>query len=375
MRPGIFPRYLCVLASLLCPLAAFCSPQDDSSGVRLLNRDEARTLVNTASKQRGKVGQKPDCSHLVHQIYELSGFPYPYASSYDLYEGIDNFRRVSTPRPGDLVVWRGHVGILINPAEHTFYSSVSSGFRTEYYDGPYWRSLGRPRFYRYVLPGPAELTATNVSALVNNSVAQSKILRAPVHREIADAPTLGADLPEKVESPALSPNPTTPVNRPLALPSSIMVGASSNRPTDEEVGDAISEFNNAAGNLLRGWPTADSRRIVLVYDQFQVERVEWKHDRGWVSVEVDERLSIGDKGYEGKRQVEKLRWELRRTPQGWQLQMPANRIYVPRDAAIRALAAQLASLTQNEVASVDSNHSVNQQSVIVRALGFLFDQN
>lgn len=373
MRPGNVPRYLCVLASLLASLAAFCSPPDDSSGVRLLNGDEGRTLVNTASKQQGKVGQKPDCSHLVHQIYERSGFPYPYASSYDLYDGIDHFRRVSTPHPGDLVVWRGHVGILINAAEHTFYSSVSSGFRTEYYDGPYWRALGRPRFYRYVRSGPAELATTNASAPVNNSVDQSKTITIPVHKEIADVPPPGTNLPAKGEPPAISLGPITPSNRPSALPSSILVEAASNRPTVEEVGDAISEFNNAAGNQLHDWPIADSKRTVLVYDRLRVERVELKRDRGWASVEVEEILSIGVQGFEGKHQVENLRWELRRTPQGWQLQVPANRIYVPRDAAIRTLASQLALLTQSDVASDDSDRSKSEESGIVRGLGLLFD--
>ena len=151
MWPRISLRYLCVLAALLGPLAAFSWPQDDPSGVRLLNAHEGRTLVNIVWEQREQLRRKPDCSHLVHQIYALSGFPYPYASSFDLYEGIDNFRRVSTPRPGDLVVWRGHVGIVIDAVEHTFYSSVRSGLRTEYYDAPYWRAQGRPRFYRYVL--------------------------------------------------------------------------------------------------------------------------------------------------------------------------------------------------------------------------------
>jgi hypothetical protein len=367
MRPGTLPRYLCVLASLLGPLLAFCSPQDDSFGVRLLRADEGLTLVNTASEQRGRAGRKIDCSHLVHQIYELSGFSYPYASSYDLYEGIDSFRRVSTPRPGDLVVWRGHVGIVINAAEHTFYSSVTSGFRTQYYDGPYWRAQGRPRFYRYVL-GVAELTATNVSPPMNNSVAQSKALAVPAHKEIADALPPGTNFPAKVESPV----PTTPLNRPLALPSSVIVGTAANKPTDEEVGDAISEFNSAAANLLQDWPTADSKRIVLVYDTLHVERIELKQDRGWVNAKVEGRLSIEDRGFEGKHHVKKFRWELRRTPQGWQLQAPANPIYVPRDAAIRVLAAQLASLAQNKAASDDSDHS---QSVIVHALGFLFDPN
>src|SRR5215470_3453369 len=154
-------RGLCLLAAFIGPLAAFSSPRNDLSGARLLTSDEGLILVNTAWEQREQARRKLDCSHFVHQVYELSGFRYPYASSFDLYDGIDNFRRVFTPRPGDLVAWRGHVGIVINAVEHTFYSSVRSGLRTEYYDGPYWRTLGRPRFYRYVLIDSAGLTATN----------------------------------------------------------------------------------------------------------------------------------------------------------------------------------------------------------------------
>jgi hypothetical protein len=154
-----------------------------------------------------------------------------------------------------------------------------------------------------------------------------------------------------------------------------MVVAAANRPTNEEVGEAISEFNSAAGNLLRGWPAADPERILLVYDQLKIERIELKRDRGWVRVEVEGRLSIAGEQFEGKRHHEKLRWELRRTPQGWQLLAPANRAYVPRDVAVRVLAGQLAFLTQSEAASGDLDRSLRQQSVIVRALGFLFDPN
>src|ERR1700674_2546751 len=191
MRIRILHRYLCVLAALAGPLAAVPSAHDGASGVRLANVHEGMKLVNTAREQKDQVKGKPDCSHLVHQIYELSGFPYPYASSFDLYDGIDNFRQVSIPRSGDLVVWRGHVGIVINAVQHTFYSSVSTGFRTDYYDGPYWRTQGRPRFYRYVLPVPAELAATNASAPAIKSGVRSKTLVAPVHKENADAPPLG----------------------------------------------------------------------------------------------------------------------------------------------------------------------------------------
>jgi len=154
-----------------------------------------------------------------------------------------------------------------------------------------------------------------------------------------------------------------------------MVVTAANRPTDKEVGEAISEFNSAAGNLLRGWPSTDPKRIILVYDQLNVERIELKGDRGWASAEVEGRLSIGGNGFEGSRHVEKLRWELRRTHQGWLLLAPANRAYVPRDVAVRVLAGQLAFLTQNETASDDLDRSKHQQSVIVSALDFLFDPN
>jgi NlpC/P60 family len=169
MRIRTLLRCLCVLAALVCELAAVTSAQDVGSRVRLVNVHQGMMLVNIARRHKDQVKGKPDCSHLVHQIYESSGFPYPYASSNDLYAGIGNFRRVSTPRSGDLVVWRGHVGIVINAAERTFYSSVSSGLRTEYYDGPYWEEQGPPRFYRYVLLGSGELSATNASASVDNS--------------------------------------------------------------------------------------------------------------------------------------------------------------------------------------------------------------
>jgi hypothetical protein len=165
------------------------------------------------------------------------------------------------------------------------------------------------------------------------------------------------------------------MNHAMALPSSIIVVAAANQPTDEEVGQAISEFNSASGNLLRGWPPADPKRSALVYDKLHVERVELKRERGWVRAEVEGRLSIAGERLEGKRRREKLRWELHRTPQGWQLQAPSNRAYIPRDVAVHILAEQLALLTQNEAASGELDRSLHRQSTIVHALGVLFDQN
>jgi hypothetical protein len=439
------------LLTLLGPLAAFSSPQtgagyrparasnqrrsplrkDDPPGVRLLNADEGVSLVNTAWEQRELVKTKPDCSHLVHQVYELSGFPYPYASSYDLYDGVDDFQRVTAPRPGDLIVWRGHVGIVFDAAEHTFYSSVRSGLRTENYDAPYWKAQGRPRFYRYVLRGSVVLSAANEVAPPDNSPndspssspSSSKTSSSaagtavvPVRRVVPAATPPAARSSLKAEPPSVAPTSAASLDRPplnrtpsnptLVLPSQIMIVSAASRPTKEEVGEAISEFANAAGNLLRGWPSDDPTRSgrwtpvgsiglprpevvipkssatrdlsavpVLVYDRLTVEGLDLRSDRGSARVEIEGRLSIGGERLEAKHRREETRWEIRRTRQGWQVLAPQNRAYIPSDVAVRVLANQLALLTQNEPASGDKDRSLHQQAMIIRALGLLLEPN
>lgn len=49
-----------------------------------------------------------DCSHFVWMVLKQSGHDVPYRSSSAL---AHSTKRVSVPRPGDLVLYRGHVGI------------------------------------------------------------------------------------------------------------------------------------------------------------------------------------------------------------------------------------------------------------------------
>ncbi|PYT93415.1 MAG: hypothetical protein DMG36_09895 [Acidobacteria bacterium] len=81
------------------------------AGFRPLSLNEGRAIVQDMAWADDEEGLAPDCSHLVHTLYEQAGHPYPYASSLDLYRGTGQFIRVRTPQPGDLIVWRGHVGI------------------------------------------------------------------------------------------------------------------------------------------------------------------------------------------------------------------------------------------------------------------------
>ena len=129
---------------------------------RLLTAKQGRAIVAAALDLDRPSRRTLDCSHLIHAVYENAGFDYPYQSSYDLYAGAaEQFARVKSPHAGDLIVWPGHVGIVVNPSQHSFYSLVSTGAEQQDYEGPYWRSRGTPRFYRYKITNIAARSAGN----------------------------------------------------------------------------------------------------------------------------------------------------------------------------------------------------------------------
>lgn len=115
-----------------------------------LTKDDRTSVIAVALRSRKVRHAGHDCSHLVHSIYERAGFPYPYADSEDLYSGAKGFRRVAHPEPADLVVWHGHVGIVVRTSGHRFFSLLSTGPGIDDYRSRYWKGRGQPRFYRYV---------------------------------------------------------------------------------------------------------------------------------------------------------------------------------------------------------------------------------
>jgi hypothetical protein len=75
-----------------------------------LTADDGLAVIAAALDSSVHLRAQRDCSHLVHAIYDRAGFPYGYVDSSNIYIGTPNFKRVAHPQPGDLVVWRGHVG-------------------------------------------------------------------------------------------------------------------------------------------------------------------------------------------------------------------------------------------------------------------------
>jgi NlpC/P60 family len=140
------------------------SPDQQRKAIRFqpLTLDEGLAILGAALDSRHHAGSPSDCSHFVHALYQRAGFPYVYAPSQDLYAGLDHFRRVTNPQPGDLAVWRGHAGIVINPAQHSFFSLLRSGPGVDSYDSTYWNQRGRPRFFRYVRAVPGGVLSSSL---------------------------------------------------------------------------------------------------------------------------------------------------------------------------------------------------------------------
>jgi hypothetical protein len=343
-------------------------PQAIPPGMRPLNLQEGRTFVRNIAWADDEEGLSPDCSHLVHALYEQAGYSYPYASSLDLYNGAEKFIRVKVPHPGDLIVWRGHVGIVVDPKEHSFFSSVSDGARTQYYNSPYWRARGHARFYRYLTSNPAKGHVTTTVAA--NKPSQPGPRTQPDSRSVDSRPTLQAI--------KTAPAATSKARGETALASAthtsnslpVVVQTSGRQPKVAEVAAALAAANRDAGEILRGGSLEQLERPVIVYRDLQVSGMELKGKRGTAQVQIETVAAISGKQMESQEGREAHQLELQRSKKGW-VMTPANEnAYVPRDAAMRILAERLAALTQDSKSSAEKER---EQAQIIRFLNLLVE--
>jgi len=377
-------RVLCC-ACALWATSAQAAPQADpaapkaSPAVRLVSAKQGRAIVDAAVDLDPSTPGAQDCSHVVHQIYSLAGYEYSYANSFDLYAGHQKFRRVRYPQAGDLVAWPGHVGIVLEPRQHTFYSLVRSGLQAEDYQGPYWRSRGKPRFYRYVaaIAGRVESAEAKqgspprppATARNGNAVAIAE------RDEPEPTPSKQAVQEASERTPVMaSRNARADESARESIPSSILISAEQLKPTADEVAGAISEFGNVAANELQTDEPLRLHQPVVIFDQLRVERVEIKRDKGWAHLEIESHVRITGDGADFKRRNEKVRWELRRSEKGWTAVAPREARYVPRDAAVRILAAQLAQLTESDAATRHDDALIGQEARIVNLLSALLEK-
>jgi NlpC/P60 family len=369
LRAGYWALALCAGAVGASALRGG-EPQETRAAVRLVNAKEGLKIAATALEQQEPLRGARDCSHLVHQIYSDAGYEYSYASSFDLYAGHGNFRRVRHAQAGDLIIWPGHVGIVLDPAKHSFYSLVRSGLQAEDYLGPYWRSRGRPRFYRYIVETGSEIRTAKVtrpSPLGTSGSSDRTEELAQTEREKPNHTVSEASLRSKViASPAAPASDVTE-----SIPSSIVITAEQRTPTAAEALEGISELTNAGASVLRTAEPLNVKIPVVIFDELHVQRIEIKRGKGWAHVQISSHVRIASDATDFKRRREKVRWELRRDASGWVAIAPAERAYVSRDVAVRTLAAQLAEMTQSESAAQHQEGVIGQEARIANLLSAL----
>jgi len=303
-------------------------------GTNLLDLDDGLAILGAALESRHKAERRSDCSHLVHAIYDQAGYPYQYQTSRDLFAGhAPDFRRVTQPQPGDLIVWPGHAGVVVNPAQRTFYSSLRSGFGVQPYDSAYWKGRGRPRFFRYVkgTPQPPVQTAASRTATLQptgfhaggEDDRTSSVVEGKAH-----------DLSKPDLDPAATPVSTITLHSPL--------------PTRDQ---------------LAVYPA------LVAFDRLDIQKVQLTGDEGWALVTVHGAVLVAGADKRPRKKAEVQHWKLHRVNNdSWELSLPTDTTYIPRETAVHLLAQQLAALTDE---ASDSQAQSNQKVQLAHWLNVL----
>ncbi len=337
------------------------SLQQKPAAARLLGPNEGLAILGAALDSRHhRADSSADCSHFVHGLYERAGFPYQYASSSDLYDGTDEFRRVTNPQAGDLIVWHGHAGIVVNPAQRSFFSVLHSGPGVDSYDSPYWKQRGHPRFYRYrkTVPGSGVNTSIRTAswtATATDDAESDERLLTSTTEEASDKTAPPARLADKPaeEKPAIS-----------QIPGVVVV--TSARPKADQVSAAFLQACTNAQESLRGLDLFNSSQSVIVFDHFEVKKVHAGGSQGWVEVQIDELASLNGINAEAQKRSQRQRWPLiRREKTAWELTTSRDTIYLPQRLAANILAHELALLTES---GPDTGVTIQEKAKLARLL-------
>jgi hypothetical protein len=299
---------------------------------RLASVAEGIAVLNAAREHRRQTRSKPDCSHLVQEVYVTAGLDYPLASSRELYQGVESFERVRKPQPGDLIVWRGHVGLVVDPEKRTFYSSVRAGLKTESYESSYWRRRGRPRFYRYRFDGDKD------SAVMTASPAAHPLTSLAITDPAEDDPTTAT----RAELVGLaSENPHTVASRRSLLEDTILI-SEGQEPTRQAIAQALIAYADGAGVQAAALPDS-----FIIFERLRVDGLKLEGKRARARLELHTAASVAGESVNLRDKRIKVPLDLQRTSQGWLLRKPQP-VYFSRRAAVRALAERLAELTRKD---------------------------
>ncbi len=312
-------------------------------GPRPVTYEEGEAIVQATMLHRARFRDKPDCSHFVHDVYAEAGLDYDYAPTNYIFDGIVPFQRVQKPQPG-------HTGIVIDPEEHSFYSSVVSGFSIHNYTSSYWTARGAHRFFRYKINDVQSARLLTSVAYHGPSLALANL---PVAHEVLLTNSKGGR-----ENYVAETGPSTPEIKIGAASDSVLGEnraadlvpvSSSRKPGKQEIDLAVTEFTDSnAQELLQA---AALNGPIEIIDGFEVAKIETQGDAGWVEVKVKKIAFFADGKMRPAHSVEKLRLSLARQAKGWVVLDTANRTYVLRPAAVKLITSRLEVLSRTSASA------------------------
>lgn len=374
--------------------ARSAAPAGTGDEGELLSAQQGEALVQYAIESASRLRAKPDCSHLVHTLYSRAGLQYSYQPSRSLYRGAASFARVRKPQPGDLIVWRGHVGIVVSPREKTFFSSVRSGIITETWTTREWLARGHPHFYRYRI-GPdsnLELLASIAARTVDDgeivdtasSDTQSDEIR---HQRSAEPDSEDADLDGGNTEPSLSEDPRreevqtdepagdgSPGHSSAVFTPTVATIRQRGKPKKKQIEAAFLASANANAQQLLESEVAlgvpGQLGPVTVFTRVEVGKIKIKHERGAVKLKLTESMSLDQARVLPGKTIEREFSIARRNQNGaavWVISDPAQRTYLPAAQGLRVFAHQAEIMLHRAPNAPDTR-------MVVKALDLLYDQ-
>jgi len=133
---------------------------------------------------------------------------------------------------------------------------------------------------------------------------------------------------------------------------------------------ALEASNLEAGEILRAGNLERLERPVVVYRHLQVSGVELRGKRGTAQIRVETVAALTARRMEPQLGWEDHQLELHHAKQGWVVTQGNEIAYVPRDGALRILAARLAALAQGTERSTEKDR---EQADIIRFLNLLVE--